>query len=200
MKITEHNFIQQMSRGNEKALEYVMLHYGGLVKSVVHRYLYSLSQYEEECINDIFYAVWSNITSYQPEKNPFANWIAGVARIKALDYKRKYVRQLQEVSWEDAEFSQGALDSQMEETIRDIQEEFSAEMKQMLSCLKPKDQELFLKLYVEEQSLEAVSAQSGLSKPVIYNRVSRAKKKIRNLYPREEKDRDSSRRKKEGNL
>ena len=28
MKITEQNFVTQMIQGNEKALEYVMLHYG----------------------------------------------------------------------------------------------------------------------------------------------------------------------------
>lgn len=85
MKITEQNFVTQMIQGNEKALEYVMLHYGGLVKSVVHRYLYVLPQYEEECISDVFLAVWNHASSYMPERNPFANWIAGVARIKALD-------------------------------------------------------------------------------------------------------------------
>ncbi len=51
MIITEQNFVQELKRQNESALEYVMTHYGGLVKSVAHRYLNVLSQYEEECIN-----------------------------------------------------------------------------------------------------------------------------------------------------
>lgn len=169
-----------MSQGDEKALEYVMIHYGGLVKSVVHRYLYMLSQYEEECISDVFYAAWKNIDSYMPQKNPFANWIAGIARIKALDYKRKYALRLTEMSWEDAEPVTG---KDMMEEISVIEEEFSRETEQMLSCLKPEDRELFRRLYVEEQTVEEVSAQSGLSRPVIYNRVSRAKKKIRRLFP-----------------
>lgn len=180
MKITEQNFIIRMSQGDEKALEYVMIHYGGLVKSVVHRYLYMLSQYEEECISDVFYAAWKNIDSYMPQKNPFANWIAGIARIKALDYKRKYALRLTEMSWEDAEPVTG---KDMMEEISVIEEEFSRETEQMLSCLKPEDRELFRRLYVEEQTVEEVSAQSGLSRPVIYNRVSRAKKKIRRLFP-----------------
>lgn len=48
MKIKESNFVEALSHRNERALEYVMVHYGGLVKSVVHRYLNVLSQYEEE--------------------------------------------------------------------------------------------------------------------------------------------------------
>ncbi|MDO5539626.1 MAG: hypothetical protein Q4F83_06080 [Eubacteriales bacterium] len=36
MKITEQNFIFQMRQGNEKALEYVMVHYGGLTRPVIY--------------------------------------------------------------------------------------------------------------------------------------------------------------------
>lgn len=181
MKITEQNFVRQMELGNEKALEYSMLHYGGLVKSVVSRYLGTLKQYEDECINDVFFAVWNHISSFCPEKNSFANWIAGVARIKALDCKRKYASRLLESSWEETERVMGF--EPLEEAAQ-IQEEFSEETQQMLSCLKPCDRELFLRLYVEEQSFDEVSADSGMSKPVIYNRLSRAKKKIRQRYPR----------------
>ena len=78
MKINESNFVEELSHRNEKALEYVMVHYGGLVKSVTHRYLNVLSQYEEECINDVFFAVWEHIDSYDSARNPFANWIGGI--------------------------------------------------------------------------------------------------------------------------
>ena len=82
MKIKESNFVEELSHRNERALEYVMVHYGGLVKSVVHRYLNVLSQYEEECMNDVFFAVWEHIASYDSARNPFANWIGGIARLK----------------------------------------------------------------------------------------------------------------------
>ena len=62
MKINESNFVEELSHRNEKALEYVMVHYGGLVKSVTHRYLNVLSQYEEECINDVF-LLYGNIST-----------------------------------------------------------------------------------------------------------------------------------------
>ena len=111
MKIKESNFVEELSHRNEKALEYVMVHYGGLVKSVVHRYLNVLSQYEEECINDVFFAVWEHIDSYDSTRNPFANWIGGIARLKALDYKRKYANRLLETSWENAQHTTGIDDA-----------------------------------------------------------------------------------------
>lgn len=182
MKITEQNFVQELKRQNESALEYVMTHYGGLVKSVAHRYLNVLSQYEEECINDVFLAVWNHIDSFQPERNPFANWIAGITRLKALDYKRKYASRLLESSWEEKENFinvDEAFDMHAQ-----FSEEFSKETTEMLACLKPRDRELFLKLYVEEKSFDEISQETGTEKTVLYNRLSRSKRKIRRLFPR----------------
>ena len=103
MKVTEDNFIPLLCQKHEKALEYCMLHYGGLVKAVIHRYLGNLPEYEEECQNDVFFAVWNHIDAYDPQRNPFSNWIAGVARLKALDCKRKYASHMLETSWEAME-------------------------------------------------------------------------------------------------
>ena len=38
---------------------------------------------------------------------------------------------------------------------------------------------MFLRLYVEEESVEEISQSAKLRKSVIYNRLSRAKKKLR---------------------
>lgn len=42
MKITEKNFIVQLRRGNEKALDYVVDTYSGLIVAVVRKQLYRL--------------------------------------------------------------------------------------------------------------------------------------------------------------
>lgn len=53
----------------------------------------------------------------------------------------------------------------------------------MLDCLKPQDKDLFLRLYVEEQDMEEISRDTGMSRPMIYNHLSRGKRKIRKLFP-----------------
>lgn len=184
MKITEQNFITQIIQGNERALEYCMYHYGGLVRAVVRRHLGNLAKFEEECINDVFFAVWEHADSYRSDKNPFSNWIAGAARLKALDCKRRYARHLLEVGWEDNHqeiMGREKQDRQMPE-LSILENEISVETEKMLSCLKPADRELFWKLYVEEEDLDTVSRTMGMSKSVIYNHLSRGKKKLRNLY------------------
>lgn len=75
MKVTEDNFIPLLCQKHEKALEYCMLHYGGLVKAVIHRYLGNLPEYEEECQNDVFFAVWNHIDAYDP---PAIHFLTGL--------------------------------------------------------------------------------------------------------------------------
>ena len=102
--------------------------------------------------------------------------------MKALDYKRKYASRLLESSWEEKENFiniDEAFDMHAQ-----FSEEFSKETTEMLACLKPRDRELFLKLYVEEKSFDEISQETGTEKTVLYNRLSRSKRKIRRLFPR----------------
>ncbi|HBN28644.1 MAG TPA: RNA polymerase subunit sigma-70, partial [Clostridiaceae bacterium] len=41
--------------------------------------------------------------------------------------------------------------------------------------------DLFIKLYVEEQGVEDISKETGLKREVIYNRISRGKRKIKKM-------------------
>ena len=63
-----------------------------------------------------------------------------------------------------------------------LEEELSEETESMLNCLKPRDRELFQRLFLEEQDIDTVSSETGMKKEVIYNRVSRGKKKLRKLF------------------
>ena len=52
----------------------------------------------------------------------------------------------------------------------------------MLGCLKKDDRSLFIKLYIEDKKIEEVTKETGMSRDVIYNRLSRGKGKIKNLF------------------
>lgn len=86
--------------------------------------------------------------------------------------------------WEDAgqeTTARGQADERPPE-LSVLENEISEETREMLSCLKPADKELFWKLYVEEEELDTVSRSTGMSGSIIYNHLSRGKKKFRNLY------------------
>ena len=176
MKINEENYMDQLQKHNEKALLYVIDEYGGLLKAVISKSLFRMQSYQEECMNDVLLAIWDHIDSFQPEKNSFKNWIAAIAKYKAIDYLRKYQKEQMEVSLETAE-----CDRIMESKLPVVADadEISEEMEALLSCLSKRDRDLFLRLYAEEESVAEISQSAKLRKSVIYNRLSRAKKKLR---------------------
>lgn len=145
--------------------------------AVIRKHLYCLPERQEECFDDVLLKIWQNISSFDESKNTFKNWAAAIARYRAIDYLRQYQRELGTVNIEDTVIAQE--DAQL---ARMIEKEISEEVEKMLGCLKPSDRELFLKLYVEEKTMDQVSWETGLRKEVIYNRLSRGKRKIRRQF------------------
>lgn len=182
MKITEENFILKLKQKDERALEYVIDTYGWVIKSIVKKSMYNLESYQEECINDILLGVWNNIDRFDKNKCSFKNWLAAITKYKSIDYKRKYLKDLQN---EDIDELNIKVDDNSHSDI--IENEISQEMEEMLSHLKAKDRELFLRLYVKEEDMGTISHHTGINKDVIYNRVSRGKHKIRSLFKSKER-------------
>lgn len=177
MRIGKHNYIQQLKRRNENALMYVIDEYGGLIMSVIRKHLFGLPERQEECFDDVLLNIWQNISDFDKSKNTFKNWSAAIAKYRAIDYLRQYQREPVTVDIEDT-----VIAREDRVLTRLIEREISKEVETMLACLSPSDRELFLKLYVEEQSLEEISRETGMKKDVLYNRLSRGKKKIRKQY------------------
>lgn len=176
MKITEDNFVQQLKQGNEMALHYVIDRYGGLAKSIIGKHLYNLKHVEEECLDDVFLAIWDNIDTYSPEKSSFKNWLAGVTKFKAIDYKRKHLKHLNRENIEELH-----LESPMcvEKII--LEKELSQELNSLLDNLKEVDRQLFINYYVNEEKIDSIAKKMNVKSGYLYNRLSRARKKLRQI-------------------
>lgn len=177
MKIKESNYLQELRKGNQDALSFVITKYGGLVMSIIHKHLYLMKDKQEECFDDVFINVWNHIERYDEKQTDIKNWIAAMAKNRAIDYLRKYRRELEELSWEEE-----SANIEGEYVISQIEDEISQETEKMLNCLPEKDKDLLRKIYVDEIPIDVLSKDSGMSKGLIYKRVSRSKKKLRSLY------------------
>ncbi|GAB6085066.1 hypothetical protein JCM11672_03380 [Alkaliphilus crotonatoxidans] len=130
----------------------------------------------EECMNDCILAIWENIHYYDPKKSSFKNWIGGIAKYKSIDYVRKYLKDLDNENIEDLKIP--VEDHSLMEILK---EETNRELKKMIQSLSEEDAIIFQKLYFEYSNIEEISEYTGLSKPILYNRLSRAKKKLRKM-------------------
>ena len=161
MKITEENFIKQLKKGNEKALDYVIDNYAWILKTVIKKHLFKLPDYYEECMNDCLMGIWENIC----------------AKYKSLNYVRKYLKDLENENIENIILPEE--DNALKEI---LENEISTETEKMLKSISEEDRGIFIKLYLEDKNMDEISFDTGLAKPVIYNRLSRGKKKIREAF------------------
>lgn len=180
MKINEENFVSRMKLRDEAALRYVIEHYGGLVKAVVRKHLYQDAQrmFFEECINDIFLSIWYNIDSYESEKNSVKNWIAAIARFKAIDYDRKYVL----IRRHESEAAVDKMIAVTADIAKETDIEMSEQLQWFLNQLSESDRELFWRVYVTEDSVADISRDTGMKPSAIYNHLSRGRRKLKKLY------------------
>ncbi|MBC5742892.1 sigma-70 family RNA polymerase sigma factor [Lachnospiraceae bacterium MD308] len=173
MTINSENFLNLLKAHEEQALEFVLREYGGFLMSVIRKHLFLFPSMQEECMNDVLLRIWEHIDQFDETRNTFKNWMAGIARYQSIDYLRKYKKHLEEISLSD--ICEGREDTAL---LKLIESELSAEIEEMLSCLKPKDRSIFLKLFYEDMDVEDVSREMGIKKSAIYQKVSRGRKKL----------------------
>lgn len=145
--------------------------YGGFITFIVRKYLGSLKNYEEECIDDVLLDIWNNINSFDEKKSTFKNWIGSIAKYKAINYKKKYIR---EINLCDIEKNSSSYEDK-----NLVNLEIQQEIEDLLSNLKEKDREIFRKYYLEDVSLEVIARDVNTSVDNLYNRISRGRKKIK---------------------
>lgn len=173
MRVTENNYVVLMKKGRQDALMYFIEKHGWRIKVIVRKKMDRFPNEQEDCINEIFYAIWNNVEKFNPEKGSFATWISAVSKYIILNYFRKLKNTMFE---ESLDSTQMVNDFNTLDTIIALENEGFEEM---ISCLPEKDRELFRMLYLQEKSSTEISKCTGLKKEVVYNRMSRGKRKIK---------------------
>lgn len=162
--------IKYIKKKKEKGMELLIDNYRGIITAVVRRHLGVLTNYEEECVDDVLISIWDNIKSFDCSKNTFKNWICAISKYKAIDYKKKYLSKIEYVDMSEEIYyiDQKLLKSEMEEEINDI-----------LSHLNESDRKLFKEHYLKGKPLEEIAMKNNTKVSNLYNRLSRGRKRIR---------------------
>ena len=164
MDITEDNYVAGLQAKNEKALYFFIEHDGWIVKSIVHKMMAKYPDKQEECMNDIFLAVWRNVDRYTGEKASFRTWLTAVARYQVLSHIRD-IRYHDYVS--------------LDVKSRLFDEEEMLEFQKLLEILSKEDRQIFTALFWYEKSYEEVGQEMNMPVDRVYSRVSRGKKKLK---------------------
>lgn len=124
-------------------------------------------------MNQVFFAIWQNIASFDEERAELGTWVNAVTRYQVLKYVGK-MRWADTVNIEELDLP-GEKDVRSDIFTQAEKEDFQL----LLNGLSPEDQEIFVKLFWDEMSCREVGENLGMPVGRIYQKVSRGKKKLR---------------------
>ncbi len=175
MKCNEENYIKCLKRRKEDALEFIVDKYLGLVKGTVYKVLGPRDKdcAVEECVNDVFLAIWNNVNQFEGNEEEFKKWIYKISKYQAIDYYRKLTKR-EEVSLE-TDFLVGSKSTEDEFMIN----ENKKELIDLINTLSPVDRKIFTMKFFLGIKSEEIANQLGLTRTAVDNRVFRGKKKLK---------------------
>ncbi|ATP39861.1 RNA polymerase subunit sigma-70 [Solibacillus sp. R5-41] len=172
MEISDENVVQLIKSKNEKTIGYLIKTYGGLLNGIIRRYLIGNEQDIEECFADVLVSIWFHIDSFDGTKNEFKQWIAAIAKYRAIDYIRKSEKTKQYVS--NFEFDERSL-SQPNSKSNEL------DLPSLLNELNDTERAIFEKYYVEGVPTEEIASEFRAKQSWVHNKLSRGRKKLKTI-------------------
>lgn len=180
------DFIPRLQRKDEEALQYMIDTYMPFLKGICQHILLKSCgrQAAEECLNDVFMTVWQRAHQFQGGQEDFRKWTGMIAKYKAIDRYRRQTK-LQEREAVTEEIRNDGKTHDTEEAI--LKNESRDEALGKLQSLPEADRELFLMKYYLDLSNGEIAQALGITVSAVDNRLYRGKRKLVNLFGREER-------------
>jgi RNA polymerase sigma-70 factor (ECF subfamily) len=144
----------------------------------------------EDLMQEVFLKVFSRLDQFRGQV-PFENWVARVALFTCLDRLRRQQAR-PELRWADLTEEEQAMvaNTADERDCSDASPGCARELlNKLLDDLKPEEQMVIRWLDLEQKSIDDVRALTGWTSGVTRIRAFRARRKLRALYRRLEKER-----------
>lgn len=205
---SDDELAQQLLERNPDALETIISRYSREVFYFIRLVLdgIGVAQDAEECVNDLFVAVWQEIDTFDAARGTLRTWLTMRAKYIALDRRRQLVRrqmhtiQAAEESrqWGSSESggrqsisrrggyesdNRAILPPYPESSMESLleQSERREELRLALATLPERDRYLIYQRYFNFASTEELAAKTGLTRHAVDTRLWRARKSLREL-------------------
>jgi RNA polymerase sigma factor (sigma-70 family) len=176
LRVTEQNVVQQIKYKNEDSISYVLQSYGGLLNTIIRKYLQGNQQDIEECLADVLVSIWFHINSFDSTKNEFKQWIAAIAKYRAIDYVRRSEKSKQYISKFELE----------EASSQSIPKQSEFDITYLFNKLNSTERSIFEKYYVEGVSSKEIANEFQAKESWVHNKLSRGRKKLKTILQKGE--------------
>jgi RNA polymerase sigma factor (sigma-70 family) len=201
---SDEDLAQRLQRHDPEALETLISRYSREVFYFIRLVLdgIGVAQDAEECVNDLFVAVWQEIGTFDAGRGTLRTWLTMRAKYIALDRRRQLCRRQTHVlqsadetrQWVATDGSShksfgwgGEHDhrttlpphpvASMENLLE--QSERREELRQALATLPELDRYLIYQRYFKFASTEELATKTGLTRHAVDTRLWRARKSLR---------------------
>lgn len=137
----------------------------------------------QECVQNAFIKIWSNIETYNPKKGKPLHWVTSIVRNQAIDYIRKQNKILIE---DDFELESIASDESQE----DVNIEHSEKVLELNECigeLEQNSKDAVFMAYYSNMTYENISKTLGFPVNTVKTWVRRSKSYIRRCLKNKQK-------------
>ncbi|GCF11818.1 DNA-directed RNA polymerase sigma-70 factor [Dictyobacter arantiisoli] len=200
---SDEDLAQRLQERNPEALETLISRYSREVFYFIRLVLdnVGVAQDAEECVNDLFVAVWQEIDTFDVVRGTLRTWLTMRAKYIALDRRRQLSRrQVHNVQsadeirqWSSSDGSgsrkssgydfeaRATLPPHPEASMENLleQSERREELRLALATLPELDRFLIYHRYFKFASTEELAAKTGLTRHAVDTRLWRARKSLR---------------------
>lgn len=182
----EAALLRQISSDPDRGLDTAMRRYAGLVQAIAARILPGQPQEVEECLADVFVALWRHAGDLLGRGVPPGAWLVVTARNKALNRRRTLARHAALPL--DEEMAAALADAAPLGLDRDPGGERGAAVGALVAALPAPDNEIFLRKYYLLQPSRQIAAALGMTEAAVNTRLCRGRARLRRQLEAAEKE------------
>ena len=164
-----------LRRGDEAAIAQVMERYTKLLWSTAGRALGPDAAPEdlEEIVADVFVYLWENPERFDPARGKLKDWLASIARSRAVDRRRQIIRRTV------LPLEENTLTEELGLLDRLLAEDARRALAQAVDALGEPDREIIIRRYYRDEKPRSIAKALGLPAKQVENRLYRAKARLR---------------------
>lgn len=167
----------EVQKRNQKAFENLFNKYNRYVLAIIFKTGGEIITNEdaEEICSDVFISLWNKANDIKLNSNSIKGYIAVMARNHTLNVLRSKIK------FNETELQENSVKSPSAEEIY-IAEEESNTLLSMIEELPEPDRSLFIQRYFYSEKVKVISAKNNLNIKTVGSKLTRAKKKLQNLF------------------
>jgi len=167
--------VKLLKRGDERALEEIILTYTNYVATVIINQLGGFydTSIVEELSSDVFFSLWKNRLTITSDN--LKSWLGTTARNKAKNHIRSKHIVYEELLEDTIICSEDNVFDTLEA------KEQALLLKRSIQKLDKSEQDIIIRYYYYNQSTKQISEETGMNLETVKSKLSRSRKKLKDI-------------------